>query len=157
MIGLHQSCRFGWRKNNLAADFLVSNSPSASLRSAPPLTQGRLSTCSFFLHYPPNFKLISSIVEHFLFCAFSYHREPYRSVLFWARGDSGRDKKDAESSKTASSPYRRTAETVFGGRKSENIKLHAGIRKDSNPLSAIWDMLKLNYNNLFSLFRSALF
>ena len=109
------------------------------------------------LHYPPNFKLISSIVEHFLFCAFSYHREPYRSVLFWARGDSGRDKKDAESSKTASSPYWRTAETVFGGRKSENIKLHAGIRKDSNPLSAIWDMLKLNYNNLFSLFRSALF
>ena len=74
-----------------------------------------------------------------------------------ARGDSGRDKKNADSSKTASSPYWRTAETVFGGRKSENIKLHAGIRKDSNPLSAIWNMLKLNYNNLFSLFRSALF
>ena len=37
------------------------------------------------------------------------------------RPESGRDKKDAEALKTASSPYKRTAETVFGGRKSENI------------------------------------
>ena len=110
-----------------------------------------------FLHYPPNFKLISSIVELFLFCAFSYHREPYRSVLFWARGDSGRDKKDAESSKTASSPYWRTAETVFGGRKSENVKSYAGIRQDSDSLPAIYDILKINYHSPFSLFRSALF
>ena len=36
----------------------------------------------------------------------------------FSRPGSGRDKKDAESSKIASSPYKRTAETVFGGRKS---------------------------------------
>ena len=33
----------------------------------------------------------------------------------------GRDKKDAESSKSVTSPYKRTAEAIFGGRKSENI------------------------------------
>ena len=32
---------------------------------------------------------------------------------------SGRDKKDAESSKIVTSPYWRTAEAIFGGRKSE--------------------------------------
>ena len=30
----------------------------------------------------------------------------------------GRDKKDAEAPKFVTSPYKRTAETVFGGRKS---------------------------------------
>ena len=89
---------------------------------------------------------------------FSYPKEPYsRSALSWSHGGLGREKKDAESSKTASSPYKRTAETGFGGRKSENIKLHAGIRKDSDPLSALWDKLKTNNLSLFSLFRSALF
>ena len=39
------------------------------------------------------------------------------SVLLWIHGGPGRDKKDAEASKTASSPYNCTAETVFGGRK----------------------------------------
>ncbi|PWM72964.1 MAG: hypothetical protein DBX45_07400 [Oscillospiraceae bacterium] len=34
------------------------------------------------------------------------------------RIETGRDKKDAEALKTASSPYKRTAETIFGGRKS---------------------------------------
>ncbi len=65
--------------------------------------------------------LISSRIQvlfSFLFCAFSYLVEPYRFVLSLAHGGSGRDKKDAEASKTASSPYKRTAETVFGGRKS---------------------------------------
>ena len=42
-------------------------------------------------------------------------------LRFFSLPEMGRDKKDAESSKTASSPYKRTAETVFGGRKSENI------------------------------------
>ena len=69
----------------------------------------------------------------------------------------GKDERDAEASKHDSSPYKRTAETGFGGRKSENIKLHAGIRKDSDPLSALWDILKANNFSLFSLFRSALF
>ena len=36
----------------------------------------------------------------------------------FSRPGLGRDKKDAEASKTASSPYKRTAETVFGGKKS---------------------------------------
>ena len=65
--------------------------------------------------------LISSRIQvlfSFLFCAFSYLVEPYRFVLSLAHGGSGRDKKDAEASKTASSPYKCTAETVFGGRKS---------------------------------------
>ena len=75
----------------------------------------------------------------------------------FSRPESGRDKKDAESSKTASSPYKRTAETVFGGRKSENIKLYAGIRKDSDTIIVMLCILKLNYNNLFSLFRSGRF
>ena len=48
-----------------------------------------------------------------------------------------RDKKDAESSKIVTSPYLRTAEAIFGGRKSENVKSYAGIRKDSDPLSAL--------------------
>ena len=34
-----------------------------------------------------------------------------------------RDKKDAEASKIVTSPYNCTAEAIFGGRKSENIKL----------------------------------
>ena len=44
------------------------------------------------------------------------------------------DKKDAEASKIVTSPYLRTAEAIFGGRKSENVKSYAGIHKDSNPL-----------------------
>ena len=78
-------------------------------------------------------------------------------LRFFSRPGLGRDKKDAESSKHDSSPYKRTAETGFGGRKSENIKLHAGIRQDSDPLSALWEILKANDFSLFSLFRSALF
>jgi hypothetical protein len=38
-------------------------------------------------------------------------------VTFWLIG-SWRDKKDAESSKSVTSPYRCTAEAIFGGRKS---------------------------------------
>ena len=68
-----------------------------------------------------------------------------------------RDKKDAEASKHDSSPYWRTAETGFGGRKSENVKSYAGIRQDSDSLPAIYDILKINYHSPFSLFRSALF
>ena len=75
----------------------------------------------------------------------------------FSRPESGRDKKDAESSKIVTSPYKRTAETIFGGRKSENIKLLAGIRQDSDPLSTIWGILKINYHSLFSLFRSGRF
>ena len=38
-------------------------------------------------------------------------------------------------------------------------QLVAEKTKPYNPdhLSALWDILKLNYNNLFSFFRSALF
>ena len=58
--------------------------------------------------------------------------------LTGAYGGLGRDKKDAEASKTASSPYKRTAETVFGGRKSENIILpFEGIREDSDIIQQI--------------------
>jgi len=67
------------------------------------------------------------------------------------------DKKDAEASKNVTSPYKCTAEAIFGGRKSENVKSYAGNRKDSDSISALCDILKLNYNNLFSFFRSALF
>ena len=59
----------------------------------------------------------------------------------------GRDKKDAESSKHDSSPYKRTAETGFGGRKSENIKFHAGIRQDSDTSSVKLIILKINYTS----------
>ena len=47
--------------------------------------------------------------------------ECFFGLRFFSLPEMGRDKKDAEASKTASSPYKRTAETVFGGRKSENI------------------------------------
>ncbi len=51
---------------------------------------------------------------------------------------SGRDKKDAESSKIVTSPYKRTAEAIFGGRKSENaISSFEGIRKDSDIIRQI--------------------
>ena len=53
--------------------------------------------------------------------------------------------------------YYCTSRCEIERRKSENIKLYAGIRKDSDPIFAIWNILKLNYDNLFSLFRSALF
>ena len=60
------------------------------------------------------------------------------SVCAFSRPESGRDKKDAESSKTASSPYMRTAETRFGGRKSENIiSSFEGIREDSDIIPQI--------------------
>ena len=41
----------------------------------------------------------------------------FRSGDF-SRADSARDKKDAEASKIVTSPYLRTAEAIFGGRKS---------------------------------------
>ena len=51
---------------------------------------------------------------------------------------SGRDKKDAESSKIVTSPYWRTAEAIFGGRKSENaISSFEGIRKESDIIRQI--------------------
>ena len=78
-------------------------------------------------------------------------------LRFFSLHAEGRDKKDAEASKHDSSPYKRTAETGFGGRKSENVKSYAGIRKDSDSLPAIYDILKINYHSPFSLFRSALF
>ena len=53
-------------------------------------------------------------------------------------GGSGRDKKDAEASKIVTSPYWRTAEAIFGGRKSENfISSFEGIRKDSDIIPQI--------------------
>ena len=36
----------------------------------------------------------------------------------FSRHESGSDKKDAEASKIVTSPYKRTAEAIFGGRKS---------------------------------------
>ena len=48
------------------------------------------------------------------------------------------DKKDAEASKIVTSPYKRTAEAIFGGRKSENvIPSFEGIRKDSDIIPQI--------------------
>ena len=59
-------------------------------------------------------------------------------LRFFSRPESGRDKKDAESSKIVTSPYKRTAETVFGGRKSENIiSSFEGIREDSDSIPQI--------------------
>ena len=48
-------------------------------------------------------------------------------LRFFSRPESGRDKKDAESSKIVTSPYKRMAEAVFGGRKSENKLLNDGF------------------------------
>ena len=62
-----------------------------------------------FWHYLLNFKLNSSIVERIRFALFQHSM----------RWDS---KKDAEASKIVTSPYNCTAEAIFGGRKSENIK-----------------------------------
>ena len=58
-------------------------------------------------------------------------------LRFFSRPGSGRDKKDAEASKIVTSPYKCTAEAIFGGRKSENIKPYAGIRQDSDSSPAI--------------------
>ena len=66
-------------------------------------------------------------------------------LRFFSRHEPGRDKKDAEPSKIVTSPYLRTAETVFGGRKSENIKPYAGIRQDSDTSSVKLIILKINY------------
>ena len=56
----------------------------------------------------------------------------------FSRHEPGRDKKDAESSKIVTSPYLRTAEAIFGGRKSENIiSPFEGIRKDSDIIPQI--------------------
>ena len=52
--------------------------------------------------------------------------------------ETGSDKKDAEASKIVTSPYKRTAEAIFGGRKSENvISSFEGIRKDSNLIKQV--------------------
>ena len=60
------------------------------------------------------------------------------SVCAFSRPEPGRDKKDAESSKIVTSPYKRTAEAVFGGRKSENIiSSFEGIREDSDSIPQI--------------------
>ena len=69
--------------------------------------------------------VIKKLVFAFSVCAFSRH-EP------------GRDKKDAEASKSVTSPYNCTAEAVFGGRKSENIiSSFEGIREDSDSIPQI--------------------
>ena len=60
------------------------------------------------------------------------------SVCAFSLPESRRDKKDAEALKRASSPYMRTAETRFGGRKSENIiSSFEGIREDSDIIPQI--------------------
>ena len=60
------------------------------------------------------------------------------SVCAFSLPESRRDKKDAEALKRASSPYMRTAETRFGGRKSENIiSSFEGIREDSDSIPQI--------------------
>ena len=100
--------------------------------------------------------IILSTVELFRFVLFRIHRNLI-GLRFFSLPEAVGDKKDAEASKIVTSPYKRTAEAIFGGRKSENIKLLAGIRQDSDPLSALWDILKANNFSLFSLFRSALF
>ena len=52
--------------------------------------------------------------------------------------ETGSDKKDAEASKIVTSPYKRTAEAIFGGRKSENIiSSFEGIRKDSDIIKQV--------------------
>ena len=57
---------------------------------------------------------------------------------FGLTGGLGRDKKDAEASKIVTSPYKCTAEAIFGGRKSENfISPSEGIRKDSDIFQQI--------------------
>ena len=67
--------------------------------------------------------------------------------LFKAVGD----KKDAEASKIVTSPYKCTAEAIFGGRKSENVKSYAGNRKDSDPIIKIMIILKLrHFNSVFA-------
>jgi len=76
-----------------------------------------------------------------IFCYLFFESVNIRSVLFISPGFFGlrffshckqeRDKKDAEASKTASSPYNCTSCGEIGRRKSENVKSHAGIRKDS--------------------------
>ena len=59
-------------------------------------------------------------------------------LRFFSRHEPGRDKKDAEASKSVTSPYKRTAEAIFGGRKSENIILSfEGIREDSDIIPQI--------------------
>ena len=60
---------------------------------------------SAFIVFVPNKSLIIALIRFFDLRFFSLHEK-------------GRDKKDAEASKHDSSPYWRTAETGFGGRKS---------------------------------------
>ena len=63
------------------------------------------------------------IPTHFPSCG--TYKRLIRSACFrffgpdnFSRPETGRDKKDAESSKIVTSPYKRTAEAIFGGRKS---------------------------------------
>ena len=52
--------------------------------------------------------------------------------------ETGRDKKDAEASKIVTSPYKRTAEAIFGGRKSENVfSSFEGLCKDSDIIKQV--------------------
>ena len=63
-------------------------------------------------------------------------------MLSWTFGSSGIDKIDAEASKIVTSSYNCTAEAIFGGRKSENVKSYAGIRQDSDTSIANMNILK---------------
>ena len=49
-------------KNDLAADFSVSNSPSTAYGGPPPLTHGRQTRPLLFFHYRLNFKPNSGTV-----------------------------------------------------------------------------------------------
>ena len=95
-----------------------------------------------------NFKQESvRIPTHFPLCG--TYKRLIRSACFrffdpddFSRPETGRDKKDAEASKIVTSPYNCTAEAIFGGRKSENVKSYAGIRQDSDTSIANMNILK---------------
>ena len=60
---------------------------------------------SAFIVFVPNKSLIIALIRFF-------------GLRFFSLTEKGRDKKDAEASKIVTSPYKRTAEAIFGGRKS---------------------------------------
>ena len=60
---------------------------------------------SAFIVFVPNKSLIIALIRFF-------------DLRFLSLSEPGRDKKDAEASKSVTSPYNCTAEAVFGGRKS---------------------------------------
>ena len=105
---------------NVLDDFSYSAFPFRELSHFKVYTQSLgESLCLRFLSRKTHYILSLSASRYCLrLKSFLFVPQELSGLRFFSRTAAWRDKKDAEASKSVTSPYRRTAEAIFGGRKS---------------------------------------